>query len=243
MTNLGNFHLQNVFTGGQVAVTGTPQIAPPEINRLLRITPIALVRFDHEDVIHSIANREMGGRPARCIEFDTTAGEKTESNELCVDSANGTLLSEKLGNDFIENGDFFPFAGALFPGTISYSDAGVLKMQVTQTMTALTDATPNVLAAPPDAQIRKACSTYRRAFGVSMPQPKPGNGGGSTDIMVRGMIWGDGSVHDAIVQSSERPDLNAEALGLIQQWVFTPALCNGAPNRSEASFELHFQGR
>ena len=74
---------------------------------------------------------------------------KTESNELCVDSANGTLLSEKLGNDFIENGDFFPFAGALFPGTISYSDAGVLKMQVTQTMTALTDATPNVLAAPP----------------------------------------------------------------------------------------------
>jgi hypothetical protein len=114
----------------------------------------------HEDVIHSIANREVGGRPARCIEFDTAAGEKTESNELCVDSAHGTLLSEKLGNDFIENGDFFPFAGALFPGTISYSEAGVLKTQVTQTMTALTDATPNVLAAPPDAQIRKACTTY-----------------------------------------------------------------------------------
>jgi len=42
-----------------------------------------------------------------------------------------TLLSEKLGRDFIENGDFFPFAGALFPGTIRYSEAGVLKMQVT----------------------------------------------------------------------------------------------------------------
>jgi outer membrane biosynthesis protein TonB len=61
--------------------------------------------------------------------------------------------------------------------------------------------------------------------------------------MVRGMIWGDGRVHDAIVQSSERPDLNAEARSLIQQWVFTPAFCNGAPHRTEASFELHFQGR
>jgi hypothetical protein len=33
------------------------QEAPPEIIRLMRITPIALVRFDHEDVIHSTANR------------------------------------------------------------------------------------------------------------------------------------------------------------------------------------------
>lgn len=241
--SFGNFHLLNVFTRGQVAVVGTPQIAPPEINRLMRLTPIALVRFDHEDVIHSIVDREVGGRPARCIEFDTTAGARTQSNELCVDSVQGTLLSERLGRDFTENGDFFSFAGALFPGTIRYSEAGVLKMQVTQTMTALPDATPNVLAAPPDAQVRKACTTYRRAFGVSMPQPKPGNGGENTDIMVRGMIWGDGTVHDAIVQSSERPDLNPEALSLIQQWVFTPALCDGAPNRTEASFELHFQGR
>ena len=79
--SFGNFHLLNVFTRGQVAVVGTPQIAPPEINRLLRITPIALVRFDHEDVIHSIADGEVGGRPARCIEFDTTAGEKTQNTE------------------------------------------------------------------------------------------------------------------------------------------------------------------
>ena len=54
--SFGNFHLLNVFTRGQVAVVGTPQVAPPEIIRLMRITPIALVRFDHEDVIHSIAD-------------------------------------------------------------------------------------------------------------------------------------------------------------------------------------------
>jgi hypothetical protein len=50
-----------------------------------------------------------------------------------------------------------------------------------------------------------------------------------------------------IVPGSElrqaRPDLNAEALSLIQQWVFTPGLCNGIPNTTEASFTLHFEGR
>jgi len=241
--SFGNYHLVNVFTPGQMAVAGSPRIAPPEIVRLMRLTPIAMVRFDHEDVIHNIADREVDGRPAHCIEFDTTAGEKSQSNELCLDSANGTLLSFLQGNAFTENSDFFSFAGALFPGKINYSSGGVLKMQITQTMAPLTDATPNVLAAPPDAQIRKMCRTYRRAFGVSMPQPKPGNGGENTDVVLRGMIWGDGRIHDAVVQDSQRPDLNAEALSLIQQWVFTPALCNGAPNQTEASFELHFQGR
>ena len=34
------------------------------------------------------------------------------------------------------------------------------------------------------------CKTYRRAYGQSMPQPKPGNGGGDVDVVVRGLIGG-----------------------------------------------------
>jgi hypothetical protein len=240
---LGDDHLVNVFTRGQRAVAGTARVVPPTMMTLLRITPIDRVRFDHEDVIHSITNREVGGHPARCIQFDTIGGHRTDSNEICVDSANGTLVSENLRGALIENSDFFPFAGALIPGKIRYSEAGVLKMEITQTMTELTDATPNVLAAPPNALIRKRCTTYRRPFGVSIPQPKPGNDGGEAEIIVRGVIGVDGRVRDAIIQSSERPDLNTEALGLIQHWVFTPALCNGVPNTTEASFALHFEGR
>jgi TonB family protein len=76
-----------------------------------------------------------------------------------------------------------------------------------------------------------------------MPQPKPGNGGEDFDVVVRGIIGADGKVHDAVVQSSERPDVNSEALALIRQWVFMPGLCNGRPNPTEASFTLHFQAR
>ena len=59
-------------------------------------------------------------------------------------------------------------------------------------MTVLTNATPNVLAAPPNAQILLAWTTFRQAFGESMPQSKPGKGGGDFDMVVRGMIGTDG---------------------------------------------------
>jgi TonB family protein len=57
------------------------------------------------------------------------------------------------------------------------------------------------------------------------------------------MIGLDGKVRDALVQESDRPDLNAEALQVVQQWIFTPATCNGRPSVNEASFTVHFQGR
>lgn len=242
-TTFGDYHVVNVITRKGVATVRTEAMAPPEVRTLMWLTPINPLVFDDKDVIHRIENREVNGRPSRCIEFDTVAGQKTDANEICVDVANGAIVLEKLGNDMIENSEFFPFSGAVLPGRIRYSFAGALQMEITQVMAPLADATPNVLAAPPNAQMLLYCKTYRRAYGQSMPQPKPGNGGGDVDVVVRGLIGGDGRIHDAVVQISERPDLNAEALNLIRQWVFTPAVCDGDPNTTEASFALHFQGR
>jgi Gram-negative bacterial TonB protein C-terminal len=153
------------------------------------------------------------------------------------------LLLQKTGEDLIENSDFFPFAGALMPGKIVYSFAGIRKLEISQTMTELKDASENVLAAPPDAQISVFCKTFRRPIGVSMPQPKAGNGGRDIDVAVRGIIGTDGRIHEAVVQSAERADLGGEALSLVQQWVFTPGICDGNPNTNEATLIVHFHGR
>jgi hypothetical protein len=241
--NFGDYHLVNVWTQKQVAVAGTPRILPAELVNVLRITPIWLVRFDEEDVIHTITDRNIGRRPVRCIEFDTVKGVQTDNNELCIDTANGTLLREKLGAELIENSNFFPFAGALMPGKIDYFRNGVQRMEVIQTMTALAGTDANVLAPPPDARMHGICTTYRRPFGLHMPQPNPGSGGGNVDIVVRGMVGADGKVYDATVQSSEREDLNAEAMGLVKQWTFTPSMCDGHADVHEADLTLHFQGR
>ena len=239
----GDYHLLNVWTQKQVAVVGTQHLLPPELVDMQRITPIWLVRFNSEDVIHTITDRKVNDGAARCIIFDTVKGERTDNNELCVDAANGTLVLARLGGQVIENSEFFPFAGALMPGKISYTFGGVRTMEITQTMTPLTDADANVLVAPQNAQMHQICATYRRPFGVSMPQPKPGNGAGTTDIVVRGWVGVDGKLYDLAVQSSERPELNAEALAQAQQWTFTPAMCNGHTDVREASITLHFQGR
>jgi Gram-negative bacterial TonB protein C-terminal len=242
-SRFGAYHSLNIWTGGHLATMRTSELPPPEINTVMRLTPIYLLRFADDDVIHAIVDKAAGGKKIRCIEFDTIRGQKIDNNEFCVDPGNGALVLEKVGNELIENSEFFSFAGELVPARITYSFSGVRKLEISQTLTELADASENVLAAPPGAQIRNFCKTYRRAIGTSMPQPQPGKGSRNIDIAIRGIIWTDGKVHEAVVQSAEYPDLGAEALALVQQWAFTPAVCDGDANTQEATFVVHFHGR
>jgi hypothetical protein len=242
-SRFGEYHSLDIWSDGHLATVRTSELAPPEMDTVIQLTPIYLVRFADDDVIHAIVDKATGGKKIRCIEFDTIRGQKIEDNEICVDPSNGTLVLEKIGNDLIENSEFFPFAGALLPARIAYSFAGGRKMEISQSMTELTDTSENVLAAPPEAKVYDFCKTYRRPIGTSMPQPKAGAGGRNVDVVIRGIISTDGKVHEAVVQTAERPDLGAEALALVQQWVFTPAMCDGNPNTEEAAFIVHFHGR
>ncbi len=242
-SRFGEYHSLDIWSGGHLATVRTSELPPPEIDTVMQLTPIYLVRFADDDVIYAIVDKAAGGKKIRCIEFDTIRGQKVENNELCVDPNNGTLVLEKIGDKLIENSEFFSFAGELVPAKITYSFVGVRKLEISQTMTELTDASENVLAAPPEAQIRDFCKTYRRAIGTSMPQPNAGKGGRNVDVAIRGIISTDGKVHEAVVQSAEHADLGAEALALVQQWVFTPAVCDGNPNTEEAMFIVHFHGR
>ncbi len=242
-TTFGDYHTINVFTPAGISTVRTSELPPAEVATVMRLTPINLVSFADDDVIHAILDKAGAGGQMRCIEFDTIRGRRIENNEICVDATIGTLVSQKLGSQLIEYSEFFPFAGALFPARINYSLDGVRKLEITQTMAELNDATENVLAAPANASVRVWCKTFKRAIGQSMPQPKEGRGARDIDVAIRGIIGMDGKVHQAVVQSAERADLGEEALGLVRQWVFAPAVCNGQPNEEEATFIVHFHGR
>ena len=239
----GEYHSLDIWSGEHLATVRTSELAPPEIETVFRLAPIILSHFDDEDVIHSIVDKASGGKKIRCVEFDTIRGQKIDNNEICVDPSNGTLISQKAGNELIENSEFFAFAGELLPAKITYSFAGVRKMEISQIVTELTEVSESVLAAPPSAEIRDFCKTVRRATGISMPQPKEGHGGRNVDVVIRGIIATDGRVHEAVVQSAEDPDLGTEALALVRQWTFTPCLCDGDPNNQKAEFLVHFHGR
>jgi Gram-negative bacterial TonB protein C-terminal len=241
--SFGDFHSTQVWTRGDLALVSTHKVLPAELATVINITPIRLMHFDGEDVIHRIVTKAVGGKNARCVEFDTIKGQRIENNEFCFDPANNTLILEKTGDDLIENSGFFSFAGGFFPSRISYSFAGLRKLEISQTMTELTDSTENVLVAPPGAMFSHACKTWRRPIGVTMPQPKAGRGARDYDVVLRGLIESDGQVHDAVVQSAELPDLGVEALEIIKQWRFSPLICEGEPGQIEADFVLHFHAR
>lgn len=243
-TQFGDYHTIDIFTDAGLSTVRTSEIPPAEVVRVMELTPIFLLEFADDDVIHRIVDKAgPAGQKLRCIEFDTIRGQRFQNNGICVDADSGTFVSEQIGSMLIEFSDFFSFASELLPAKINYSRDGVGKLEITQSIVELKDATDNVLAAPPNASLRQWCTAYKPAIGQSMPQPKPGPGGRDIDVAIRGIIGLDGKVHEAIVQSAEREDLGAEALEFVRQWVFTPMVCNGQPSTEEATLIIHFHGR
>lgn len=243
-TTFGDYHAVDVVTDSGLSTVRSSELRPAEVITLVRITPIWLLRFADDDVVRAIVDKAgEGEQKLRCIEFDTIRGQRDDSNEICVDAATGTLARQRIGSQLVEYSEFFSFAGAQFPGEIRYSSFGVPKLRISQRMIELQDTSENVLAAPPNSSLRAWCTTFKRAVAQSMPQPKEGNGGAAIDVLVRGIIGRDGRVHEAVVQSTERPDLGTEAAALVQQWTFSPAVCNGNVSTEEATFVVHFHGR
>jgi TonB family protein len=63
------------------------------------------------------------------------------------------------------------------------------------------------------------------------------------DIIVTGMIRENGKTEALKIQSSPRPDLNAEALSIVAQWTFQPMMCDDKLATQGSDFVVHFQGR
>lgn len=241
----GDFHVINVWTNRGIASTrkfGGP-IRPQELEIALRYTPMYLVQFDKEDVVHEILDKQIDGKPRRCVEFETVVGQKRDNNEVCVDPSNGTLVYERLGQELIENGDFFSFAGAFIPGKIIYSFAGSPRLEMIQSMGISTESPTEVMTPPKDAQDHLFCKTSRRVLIETSLMPPRGNGAATTDVMVRGVVEADGRLDRTLIERSDRPDLNTEALDTVAQWTFTPALCDGIPNPTMITIAVHFFGR
>lgn len=243
-TTFGDYHATELWTDSGLNAARTSELPPPEVDTVMRITPFYHVWFADDDVIHAIVAKGGAEGQLRCIVFDTIRGQRTDDNEICVNASSGALASQKIGSEFIEYSEYYPFAGAMLPGKISYASGGVRKLEIKQMTVELKDSPESVLTAPPNAPLRAWCKTFKPAIGQSMPQPKEGRGSSDVDVVIRGMIGKDGRVHQAVIQSAERGDLGEEALTLVQQqWVFAPAVCNGQPNEEEDTFVVHFHGR
>lgn len=219
---------------------------PPEIVELLDQLPIYLGRFDEKDAIRSIHDSNIVGQAAKCINFDTYLAMGTQANQICLDLERGTLLRWQVGNELIENSDFFQVANLWEPGHIRHFVRGGLRVEIEQRITRTPSPVDVSSFSPPSGKWQKwhTCQNRRRAVGVSMPMPQAGTEGtGTVDVVVRGYIWDTGKVQPLTIVSSLRPDLNEEAKQVVATWKFTPLMCNDEPATTIADFVVHFQGR
>jgi TonB family protein len=186
------------------------------------------------------------GRRAKCIAFDTLTNGVMQNNEICVDTERGVVLRWRVGDEYIENTEFFRVGNLYEPAHIRRYLRHQLQMEIDQQMKLIDGPVdPNVFT-PPSAEWKtlSPCSTSRRPVAVFTPQPAPGkNGHEIVDVLVHGSIHPDGKVYGAVVDASPDPKLNAEALQLISTWKFLPLICDETPLSLSTDFVLHFQGR
>lgn len=219
---------------------------PVEVRNLYRELPISSGFFDHEDIIRTIENADVSGRAAKCIMFDTQFGNTLQNNQICVDNEHGEVLRFQVGDSLHENSDFFQIGSLWEPRHIKRYVRGQLVLEIEQSMELIQEPMdPNIFTSPSGKWTQLyACKNPRRAIGISTTMPPAGNlGNDIVDVLVHGWILSTGEVKNPEVESSPRPDLNAEAIQVVSTWKFLPLRCNDQDVTTEGDFVVHFQGR
>ena len=172
----GDYDLLVLVNGALIADVGDRGRAPLEVRRMTKLNHPYTGRFDESDIIRSIQDGVINGRAADCIEFETVQGQKHDANEICVDKQYGVLSRVHVSGETITNSDFFLYRDTYLPAHITYEQAD-LRMELEQMKKETTGPfDPDFLIPPANSLVTHLCTTFRRPFGESMPQPKAGNG-------------------------------------------------------------------
>lgn len=241
----GDYHTVRVIVENRLSETHTAE-EPPEIRELRRQLPVHLGKFNEEDVINSILESNLLGRNAKCINFETHFGNTLQTNQICLDTERGAILRWQVGDEVIENTEYFQIASLWEPGHIRRFLHGQLQFEIEQQITGMDIPLDSNVFAPPSPHWNSftGCKNQRPAIAISTPMPPPGNAGtGIVEVVVHGYIWSDGSVRQLQIESSSRPDLNEEALKIVSQWKYLALLCNDKVAATTSDFIVHFQDR
>jgi hypothetical protein len=235
----GDYQLSEVRNGQRLNLTGSKRPFPAILQLLPKLTPIYLVHFDERDIIRSIT---AGAGDSRCIQFDTTFGDRQQSNEICVDTGHGWLLSTRVGDETTRNSRFFAFHEVFLPAHIEHWRGDAELIEIDETVSDRNNYPPDFFSVP-ETSTGFVCQEFREAYPKNTPQPPPQASAEVHDVTLRGLIGFDGYVTGLTAVDQARPDLNEEAIKLVSTWTYTPASCGGKPAMWWTLFTVHFKGR
>ncbi len=238
----GDWQATSLFIDRNISTVGPWTFPPFAVRRLLGLVPFTVSRFDGQDVVRAIRDGSSHGQQATCIDYDTIHGEHRSSNELCVSKADGNLLSVREEDRAYEWSKYAQVAGSAYPQHIDFHEETSLSVDLT--MTKLDSVPEDTFTIPSGAHTGTLCKTFSPPVPLRAPQPEARGGPDAPviDVVIRLYVGNDGTVSQPHLTRPVRPDLDAEALKLVQTWVFEPATCNGHPNAVPSDVVLHFQG-
>ncbi len=241
----GDWQATNIFVDRSISIVGPWNFPPFAVRELLNLVPHYVGFFDQQDVVRAIRDGSAAGQQATCIDYDTIHGEKHSSNVACVSKADGNLLTMREEDRSYEWSKYATVAGAAYPQHIEFHLGTSFSLSIDLTMTRLDSAPEGAFAIPTGAQTGTLCKSFTSPVALRSPQPEAKGGPDApvTDVVLQISINADGTVGQSGVSHPVRPDLDAEALKLVQTWTFQPATCNGQPNPVPGNVVLHFQGR
>jgi len=152
--------------------------------------------------------------------------------DYCFDPNDGTLVSEKRGDEFSK---FVPFSGKLFPGNIRINDSSAAPVTlIVNSISPLGSADPGDFQLPADATAWPSCDDpdslpkiRQRVFPIYPVNEKFGDIQGT--VFVYCVIGLDGRLYNLRVLSAPDIGLANSAVTALEQWQYAPETCHGTP--------------
>lgn len=241
----GPYHFVRIRGGINIYTVNTAEAEPAAVTLARKLLPVNLVHFDHDDLIQSIDPEVIDGAEADCIHFLTVSGDRQSANKLCVDSANGWLIYEQLGEVVIKQSAFYPFNNGWLPGRIERwtGPDKVIEIDAHVDVRRPEEFGAGYFEPPSGAVTMHDCNSFQLPVAVSTPQPDVRHASDKVvDVVVHGIVDMAGHPANLTVLDNTHQQLAAEALRLVASWTYQAGRCNYNPTTNRQDFVVHFKG-
>lgn len=239
----GDYRFIRVRDGSELATYRSESTEPAALTSVRKLLPAFQGHFEPADLVRSILDTNVNGQAVRCIDFDTLKGDQQQSGQVCVDAHIGFLLSVRQGDETIRQSAYFRFNNAWLPGHIERWVNNEKLLDIDWNVVVRTDYPPEYFDYPVDAKIDNSCSEFHRAFADNTPQPvSKALSNEAITVRVHGRVGKDGKPAALKALDTARPDLAEEAVRVVSNWTFHPAMCVYQPATQEMDFDVTFKG-
>ena len=239
----GQYSFIQVQNGSEYATLRSQPTEPAPLTSVRKIIPVGLGRFEQADIVRRIEDKNIEGQAARCISFDTLKGDHQQPGRVCVDVREGWLLELTQGDETLRQSKFYRFNNAFLPGHIERWVANRKLIEIDENIVIREQYPPDYFDYPTGSSLRNTCTAFQRAFVDNTPQPaQKMSSNDFTDVRLHGFIGKDGKPYGLKVLDTFRSDLAKEAVRVVSNWTYHPAMCLYEPANMETDFVVHFKG-